>query len=341
MSQANSNIEVFPKQNFKEGVSLGINFATGEEGKNRINQKVPSELRENYVTFSLELRLQSADNGKQVLETLEGLKSMALGMVPPLEDFMNNGLSVEFRHVGTSVFVDVSCNDKINQMVPVQTYLEQYLALVGMSPDALKKQDGSLSGSMRLATGIHLDKLLTATFDELLDMATSVIFTSEGSINNLLSKSSVKSLVNTLASVLPMKEKNKFVLDGLLVFLAFKKFELTSEYDREEMKYYIKDLASRMVHNMQGGASMDELNPEIGQQIISSNISQFQEMGQTQLEGFKGIILSFLEPYLESIKVLNLDQLNFSLSVPMFSLNLGVELCLDGLTNFAKDNLLN
>jgi len=125
------------------------------------------------------------------------------------------------------------------------------------------------------------------------------------------------------------------------LFTSFRKIQYTCSYDSDEMCGYIKELAGKIAHNTLGGGSMDDLNSEIGTQIIGSQVAQFQEQGKTQLEGVKQVANMFLDPYKESLNFVNLDNIGLSLVVPTSGVELKFNLCLVGITEFLRSNIFN
>jgi len=63
---------------------------------------------------------------------------------------------------------------------------------------------------------------------------------------------------------------------------------------------------------------MEELNAEMGTQMIGSFLAQGQEMAKTQLEPMKNMAMAFLEPYKASICQLNFDSIGLSLFPQLF-----------------------
>ena len=122
---------------------------------------------------------------------------------------------------------------------------------------------------------------------------------------------------------------------------CLRSFDYNCEYDSDEMCTLIKELAGSIGHNTMGQAPMNELNPEIGVQILGGVVSQVQETGRMQLEGLKGMAGMFLGPYMEALQTLSLDKIGVALSVPALGVHYKVNVHLAGLTEFVRTNILS
>jgi hypothetical protein len=322
------SIDITPNTDFDNGVNFGFYATAGTQGKDLISS-LPDYFRSNPVTYSLEILISESEQGQTVVATLEGLKEMISAMVPGAKDALEQGVSVKFRHVGNSVFIDVSLEGMFAEMVKSQ-----------MSAVKLDLSGFSESGEFNVISGVKLNNPLDIGFEELLKNATQFKVLGKGQMPSKVLFDSVLAQVETqFSGLLPSKFRLAFKAFKLLG--ALRRIEYTSKYDNNVMYEYIRELAGRIVHNIQGGASMDELNHEMGVQIIGSQFAQVQEKGKSQLDVIKQTATMFLEPYLDTLRALNLDEISMSLTVPEYDAQIKFKLALVGITEFIRNNILN
>lgn len=322
------SIDISPNTDFENGINFGVSAIAGIPGKELIST-LPDYFRNNPVTYSLELLINEAEQGQIVLGTLEGLKDMITGMVPGAKDALDQGVSVQFRHVGTSVFIDVSLEGMFAEMVKSQ-----------LSAVKLDLSNFSESGQFNLISGLKLNNPLESSYEELLKTGTQFKVQGNGQMpTKILFETVFKQVEANFSGLLP--GNLRLGLKALKLVGALRKVNYSSKYDSDVIYEYVRELAGRMAHNIVGGASMDELNHEMGTQIIGSIVAQGQEKAKSQLDVIKQTAMMFLEPYLDTLRALNLDQIAMSLTVPEYEAQLKFKVCLVGVTEFVKNNILN
>jgi len=317
----NTLVDIKPRKDFEHGVSIDVKIEAGEKGKEVI-ETLPDYVQSNPLSVSLELCIEDADKGPEIVQTLEGVKEMAMQMIPNAEEFLSQGIMIKFRHVGKSIFIDVSLEGMFAEMVK-QKLLEFKINVSNLE-----------CGESHWISGLKLNNPLENSYEELLKMATQ--FKVQGS-----GKLSTKEYYNNLKSMLESLPKIKKIVRLLGVITAFRKISYQCDYDSEEMYTYVRELAGKIASNTMGGATMDELNAEMGTQMIGSFLAQGQEMAKTQLEPMKSMAMAFLEPYKASICQLNFDSFGVSLVSPDYVSRMEIKLNLVGLTEFIRSNLLN
>lgn len=320
-----SLIDIHPKTDFNNGISLNFSIQAGVKGK-EVVEALPEYFQTNPITFSLELGIEDSDKGPEIVQTLEGVKEMAVGLIPNAEQLLGQGILIKFRHVGKSIFIDVSVEGMFAEMVNAQLKNIQ-----------LDLSQFSESGEFHLISGLRLDKPLDTSYEDLVKQASQFKVQGQGELP-------LKLLVETiLGQVLKIAtgETEKKILTFFNLIKIFRSIKYTVEYDSEEMLTNIKELAGIIAHNTMGGASMDELNPEIGSQMIGTVVSQGQEIGKVQLDGIKQMASAFLEPYKDSISQLNLDNIGLSLVYSQFQAVVRINLCPVGITEFIRTNILS
>lgn len=321
-----SLIDVHPKTDFNNGISLNFSIQAGIKGK-EIFETLPEYFQNNPITFSLELGIEDPDQGPLIVQTLEGVKEMAMGLIPNAEQLLGQGILIKFRHVGKSIFIDVSVEGMFAEMVNAQLKNIQ-----------LDLSQFSESGEFHLISGLRLDKPLDTSYEELVKQASQFKVQGQG---ELPLKLLVETILGQVTKLIPLGETEKRFLSFIAVLKIFRSLKYTVEYDSEEMLTNIKELAGIIAHNTMGGASMDELNPEIGSQMIGTVVSQGQEVAKVQLEGIKQMASAFLEPYKDSISQLNLDNIGFSLVYSQYQAIVRVNFCPVGVTEFIRTNILS
>lgn len=332
MSETKGNligkIDIRPKVVFENGINLKFSVVSGTKGKELL-QSQPDYIQNNPVTVTLELEIEDSEKGSIMLSTLEGVKDMLVNSIPPLSEALNAGVLVKFRHVGKSIFIDISLEGMYAEMVKSQ--LENF---------KIDISSFSESGDFHLISGIKLNNPLETSFEDFLKMATLFKVQGDGQLpTKILIENIMKSAEETYSHHIP---KNiGMVLKFIRLLSCFKKIEYDSLYDSDDMCTYIKELSGKIAHNTLGGASMDDLNSEIGTQIISSVVAQGQEAAKMQLEGIKQMAAMFLEPYKEQLLEVNFDKIAIGFTIPNYGTNLVITLSLVGITEFLRANILN
>jgi len=254
---------------------------------------------------------------------------MLLGVIPGGNEILQQGVMIKFRHVGNSIFIDVSLEGLYAEMVKAE--LQKFKIDISTFTE---------SGEMHLISGIKLDRPLELSYEDMVKMATLFKVQGNGQMPSKTLFDSINSTVEEIySSILPSKFKLAFKAFKLLS--CFRKIEYNCLYDSDEMCTNIKDLAGKIAHNTMGGAPMDELNSEMGTQIIGSVVAQGQEAAKVQLEGIKQMATMFLEPYSEQLKGVNFDNIGLGITAPQYGAQLKFNLCLVGATEFLRNNILN
>ena len=323
-----STIDISPKNDFTDGLSFSTKILSGQ-GNNDFKSTLPESFSTNPISFYIELTIDDAEKGSLIVGTLEGVKEMLAGMIPGVNEMLSQGINVSFRHVANSVFIDVSLEGGLGEMAKQQ--------LSKFSLDLTSQTD---SGETRLVSGLKLNAPLETSYEDFVKMATQFKVTGSGDtpISSLLN--SLNTIIDTLV---PTKSKQlKTFIKIAKCFACFNKLDYVCKYDSDLMSNYVLDLAGRFAHTEMGGASYDEANPELGTQILGSQLAQYQEMAKSQLEqGLKPMAEAFIGPYKEALNVLNFDKFSFAIVSPSYPISINISLGLVGLTEFLRNSLLN
>lgn len=318
------DINIKPKVDFDNGISLNVAITAGGKGKEVIST-LPDYVQSNPLTATLEINIDDADKGPGIVATLEGVKDMIVGMTGT-QEMLDQGVGIRFRHVGKSVFVDVTLEGGFAEMAKAQ------LQAFNIDLSAYSE-----CGEFHLISGLKLNKPLETSYEDAVKMATQFKVQGNG---NMPAKSLYAQLETIFTGdMMPKKVKKLFKFAKILTVV--RRMSYSCDYNSEDMCEYVKQLAGRIAHNTMGGASMSELNAEMGTQIISSFVSEGQETAKMQIEGIKGMAMQFLEPYLDSLKILNLDNISLSIVSTDYNAMIKFNLNLVGITEFAREYFLN
>lgn len=327
-SNLKGSIDIKPRKDFEHGINLNFKVNAGGKGK-EIIESMPDYMQTNPLSVSLELCIEDADKGAEIIETLEGVKEMAMQMIPNAQEMLSQGILIKFRHVGKSIFIDVSLEGMFAEMVKAQ--LELFKIDLSLYSECAESH---------YISGLKLNKPFENSYEELLTMATQFKVQGNGQLPAKQFYEMIKKSFsdNFKGHMPPIVSK---IIRLARVITAFRKVSYTCDYDSEEMCNYIKELAGKIASNTMGGAAMEDLNAEMGTQMIGSMLAQGQEMAKMQMEPMKGMAMAFLEPYKASICQLNFDKFGLSLVSPNYTSQIELTLCLVGLTEFIRSNLLN
>lgn len=323
------NIDISPNIDFDSGIHFSISATAGQEDKEIIST-LPDYFKISPITYFLELLLNDAEQGETVISTLESLKQKSKQIIPEAQNLLNNGVSINFRHVAKSVFVDISLDGLIAMLVETK-----------LSSIKLNLSDFSESAEFSIVSGIKIDNILDIGYEEILKMGTLFKVQGQGQIPVKLFDSIVSQIETNFSSSLT----SNIILGmkTLKLLGALRKIQYISKYDSNVLYDYIKEFAGKIVHKKKGGGIMDDLNHEMGTQIIESDLSQVQEKAKNQLGEIKQGLTVFLEPYLESIKALNLDEISMICTMSKFNSQIQIKfkICIVGLTEYLKNYILN
>lgn len=315
-----SIITIKPKTDFENGVSLSTQIAYGADGKNII-EALPDYHSSNPVTLSIELTIDDAEQGATVIETLNGAKDMVFSMIPGIEEKLSIGVGIKFRHVGTSVFIDITLGGQLAEMIRMQ-----------MSPLLNSVNPNNFSGlaTFHLISGIQLGNIFDVTLEEILDMVSKFKIEGNGETKNL--KAMIEMTISLVKTANHQNKKVGIFSNFFKLLGSLRTFSFTSEYDSTELAEIIKEILGVV-------AGVDE--GHLAVQIFGGQLSQMQMMGKMQLEGIKAMAGMFLAPYMEVLNILNFDRISIGVSLSLLSLFYKFSLEPKGLTKFLRENIFS
>lgn len=327
-----SDINITPNNDFVNGLGLGMNLNLGDSVNDVINSS-SENVKNSAGTLTLELQVDSPDQAPTLVQTLEMLKGMALEMIPGMSQMNGQLFDIEFRHVGSSVFLDVSGKNLESLGINLNEIFSMFNLDLGKNTESVK---------LNVHSGLTLNNPFDITYDEVLQKATQFKVEGHGEMPRKMLEQIVGLLLNLpVFKSMPNFKQISLGIRMIKLLTCFKKFSYNCKYNSEELCIQISEIIGRITHNTQGGASMDELSPELGSQIMSSIFSAGQEQMKQTFESLKPMISGFIEPFSEGLKIVSLDKISLKVLVPNLKLSLEYVLEPKGLTEFIRTNLLS
>ena len=280
-------VNITPINDFESGSAFGIHITAGNNFNDILNS-FPSYLRESPVSYGLELRLKDAEQGKMVIETLTQLKEMIIPLIPNAQKYFDGGLTINFRHVGTSVFIDVThsgiAGDKLGG----------FLSMFNIS--AL-----NFSGShdIHLTTQFSpvdiFDKDLRTLFYEI----PNIKIEGKAEYNHL--KTLITFAINTINDIGGVPRKMKPLLQAFKLIATIRKLDFSFKYDSSLISEVYVDLVNDM---NKGGETPD----------FEKKSKEWIDEKQPQIKGMFDMMASqagmFIEPYKPLIQAIDFDNIN-------------------------------
>jgi hypothetical protein len=297
-------------KNFGQGLGFSMDLAGGKDAEEILNF-FPDYYKSSPMVYALEIHTNDENTGALLVQVLQGFSGM-LSMIPQVAQFLNAGLSLNFRHVGKSVFIDVSLGGMIGDQI-----IGQY------SHFNFSNVNFSGRGSMVIFSELKPTDLLTNTIDELLAKLLNFKLQSQSEFSN------VKLLANALyAGYMGVSSNNLHVAQfvGLIKLLGtIKEFGYEFKYDSDELASLIKE----------------EFIPHGALMMATEKLQGLQAIVQMSLEQFKPMIDSVLEPYKAPLAGIDFDRIGISSSVGVMKMFYKTTLHLPGLTQFVRENFLS
>jgi hypothetical protein len=320
-----SHISIKPKKDFDNGINFGLSVAAGTEGK-AIIDSLPDYFSSNPLSASIELGIDDAEKGQIVVQSLEQAKEMIFQMIPGIQEKLEMGIDIKFRHVGTSVFIDVTIGGPLGEMVKAQ--YSQFGSKIGNLATSFKGY-----GSSHIVSGLKLNNALDISLEQIIEDASKFKIETTGETSNIKKMLAIATTIIQATNAYGNKTKAISSIFGY--FGVFRLLEVKSEYDSDELFSLIKESISTFT-----ALESQEEQGEVALQVYGGALSNYQQVGKAQLEGVKAMLGVFLEPFMETLKVLNFDRISISIVPSMISIFYKVQIGLVGITEFIRTNLL-
>lgn len=305
-------VQITPETDFEDGISVNAHLTAGNDCT-ELFQSLPSHLRESPVSFGIQLHLKNADEGKNVIEVLHGVKEMLLGMIPQFKQAVDNGVNISFRHTGESVYIDVTY---------VGPFADQFFNIISMFDFSTLNFSGG--SDFHIASQLSVGDILTDSFDQLHAKLTNLKIEGKGEYSQI--KNVFMFIINTLSSIscgnVPKKLKAFIYL--LKLASIVRKLDFNFKYD------------ASIVHELIVGLYGTDSNGEERYQIESKRWSeQTQPHINVMYSNISMMAGGFLEQFKPFIQALNLDNISIYACSPIVKLHLKINLIVNGLNNIA------
>jgi hypothetical protein len=283
-----SNINIHPSTEFAKGVDLGLTICAGSDFTNFISSQ-PTYFQESPVGFGIEFKILNEADAAQVIETLGQIKDLLTQMIPPLAGFLEAGLNINFRHVGTSVFIDVSVGGGFAEQA------HMYLGLLS----GINAVDFSGHSEFHVSSQLSPVDILTQTLEEISEHLFNFKITGKAEWSH------IKAIVDFAISKKEMMPNHlvKIIIPVLTFISAVKGINFDFNFDPN----VVKEIAIDSVVNHR------KTEGEITQfQKMSANWqeSKQKELVQT-VEGVSGMAKQMLASFLPGILLLDLGDISF------------------------------
>ena len=315
-------VNIGPVSDFETGFGVHFDFAGGKDYENIVNN-LPGYFRSSPMTFAVELRVQNEAAAAELSQTLQGLKAM-LEAVPQVSMAMAVGVNVNFRNVGTSVFVDVSFGGMIADQVVAQTSQFDFSQL-----------NFSGTGNFSAHTGLRVSDLLSGTVENLANRLCLFRVEAHSELSNTrVLANALATLWTGMAHTLPRKARPFIAVVRLLGVIRSMGYEF--KYDSDELTSILVDVVGEQGRQV----TQTEDNTQT-LAALNGMLQMYQGMGLGMLEGFKPMMAEFLTPFRSALLAVDFDRISIVASLSFLRLHAKFSLHLPGLTEFARNNVLN
>jgi len=272
-----------------------------------------AECRSAAAVVGLKLTLTDASVGPQAVETLNQLKEMAMG-IDQVKEVVDRGLDITFRHEGTSVYINVRLPETLPEIAN----------LPGFSQMDMSKTVFSGNGNFKMTSGVDPTRLLTATFEEMVEMTSNMSV--EASMNMEELHHVLTAVINFARGLLPQEDRKvNMFLAGLNMLTAFRSSNFEFKYDPVTVR--------SVVARVMGGIGHEEK--------VRAKISENQEMANGFLPQAQMMAPMFIGPYTDLLKAVNLGHFEVFVMVPRLRVYLSPGFTLFGLNTFVNDKFLS
>jgi len=319
-----SLVNIGPEKDFQNsGTALNGHVCLGSDF-DTLAATFPNYLKETPASFGLEMRLKNSNDGPKLIEVLEGLKEMAVQMEPTVKRFFDAGVMVNFRHVGTSVYIDVSyggiSGDKINGILSL------------FNPSSLNFAGTS---DFHVCTKFSPVDLLNNSYHKLIESATYFKIEGKGEYTHL--KNIFDFVINTISSInggnLPKKFKR--IVYVLKFASIIRKIDFNLKYDVST----VQDVIREIINNLK------EFVPSQGEPQTPYERNQFYWENELQpalnasVEQFSGMAQMFLAQFMEGILALDLDHVSLYATLPIIKFYFKFNVMVRGISDFVANVL--
>jgi len=306
-----SKVNIGPSSGeFESGLELGGLLRSGTEYDTEVSH-MSAECKKAGFVMGLKFTLTNENVGAQAVETLTFLKEM-LSMYPQFKACLDDGLTVDFRHEGLNVWVNVA----VPEAYPDLQKLKNLLEVLDLS-----KENFSGRVDWKVTSGVDPTKFPTATFDDTLEKVSQFSVQGEGKFDEL--HHLLSALSKIAKGVSPNLKEVAMVCTASQLLTAFRSMKYEFKYDSNVVRSVLKELL----------VSLDKTSEEI--------YSTYQTMLTTQVLPMAQMMApSFIAPYADVLKAVNLGNYELFFMVPKLRLYLRAGLNLPGLNAWLNEKFL-
>lgn len=316
------NLNISPVDEFESGIGFNFDLAGGKDYEGIISVS-PDYFKTSPITYGLEIHLKDQTSGAIIKQALEDLKVM-LSNIPQVKQIFDLGLQVNVRHIGLSIFIDISLGgimgDQVLQQMNIYNFEQLNFA-------------GTANSS--IVSGLKFEDLLKASFDELIEKICKFKLESQSQFSNTkMLVYAVFSVYEGMSQQIPSNLRNLISL--IKFFGAVRNFDYEFKYDSKLLAVLAKQVAGQIGNNYMGNPGEAVFLEECSNQLVG-----LQGMGHGMINQFKPMIDVFLEPYKPMIKVINFNKITIFTVIPKMKMFYKFNLNVEGLTDFINQNLVS
>lgn len=296
---------------FTPGFQIEGHARFGAEYDNEV-APMADECKNAALCFGIKLTLTNESVGPQAVETLTQLKEMASG-IEQVQEALSKGLTIDFRHEGLNVFINV--------VVPET--LPELQAIPGFTNISLAGTNYSGKTDWKVTSGVDPTKFLTASIDEIVEMAANFSVEGNGNFEELHHVLTVGA--DLVKGIIPSSKEVNMAIAAAQILTAFRSLSLEFKYDPTVIRSVIKGL-------IEGSGKGEKVNEKLGQN---------QEMANQFLPQAQMMAPMFIGPYADLLKNVNLGHYEVFIMVPRLRLYLRPGFSLFGLNSFINEKFLS
>jgi hypothetical protein len=306
-----SKIDISPAEDFPTGLSFEVHLKHGAEFDTLINN-LSDQYKNSEVTVGVRFLLNNPENGEKVRDAVSGHVTNLRGQFPPLDQYLNNGASLDFRVAGNNLHADIHVSNQLFKLEDLRWDVVNQLDL----------KDKNYSGKydFNLTSGFDPVKLLTESFDELLGSLLRFKIQGNGQTQQ------IQNLIHYVKGLLSQHTSKDFkkaaVALNLLTIARTMGFEF--HYDVESLKSLVQEAVGH----------------KLGDDQAKEMLQGYQGMANEFLPQAQAMAGFLLGPYAEELKAVNLGNYEVHVYVPRLRLYLNVTFAVPSLNGFLNEKFL-
>jgi hypothetical protein len=266
---------------------------------------------------SIELKLKNAEAGKDVIETLNQVKQMAMSFIPEAESFIDKEIIITFRQAADSVFVDISYEGENAESICF------VISMMGANSINFSGQS-----DLHICSKVSPVDAISIDAEQLLANLANLKIEAHGEYSHLKNIVNFgQGLLTSIGSTCCEGGIDKFItpIMGLAQLLvASRKIDFGLKYDAESLATFIKDCLGCKKEG-QDLSKFDKLKEKYveGQAKLNAGI-----------EGGKMMAAMFLAPFLPAITNINWDNISVSVCSQLIRAHVKLSIGIRGLNDF-------